>query len=119
MFIWLRRKDESPAIHDWSEYRRRNLIVWLVFLGLLPVVALVSMVAKFFLSENDWYVMGPVMILYLLGLAGSQTWRLDLLCPRCKKPFLVKEDAPWYVFPSRSPEYCANCDQEIYARNNR
>ena len=72
------------------EYRKRNVVFWVLFLGWVPVIMLVAIPLGRMLNSN--VVTETLITAWFMGVVAATIWRLRWECPRCSKPFYTK----WY-----------------------
>ena len=70
---------------QWRDLRRRQRIVWLVFLSYIPGIVILSIpLEALFDSETPVFV---VAVLWFVALAVASGYMENWKCPRCGKPF--------------------------------
>lgn len=93
---------------QWLEYRKRNTLFWLVFLGFMPGVLLIGIPLSRLLNVDN--VAGLVAIIWMVAFVITGNYRAFWRCPRCRKPFFHKW---WYHnFFARK---CVHCKLPKYA----
>jgi hypothetical protein len=85
-----------------QEYRKRNLVFWSLFLGLVPVVVFVAVPLGRWLNSDS--VAQIVATAGFMAIVAAGIWRENWKCPRCNQNFYRKW---WYknAFAMR----CVNC----------
>ena len=76
---------ERPS---WEDYRRRRKVLWIAFIGYLPVGAIVGLPLNGILGSEL-----PVIVLALvwMGIFAYAVVRMDSFpCPRCGMPFFSR-----------------------------
>ena len=85
-----------------QEYRKRNILFWVLFLGFIPAAVFVALPLGRLLNSNG---VAEVLIAgWFMGVVAAAIWRLNWTCPRCNKNFYRRW---WYknAFAIR----CVNC----------
>jgi hypothetical protein len=96
---------------QWTEYRRRRRVFWLIFVTYIPGVFLIGVpLGNIFNSETP-AVVTALMWMAAFAIAGWRTtyWR----CPRCRKRFF----ATWYV--NQFARKCVHCGLKKWATESK
>lgn len=84
------------------EYRKRNLVFFVLFLGWIPFVSLVAIPLGRQLN-SDWLA-ETMSVSWFCGVIAAAIWRLNWRCPRCDKKFYTK----WW-YKNAVAMRCVNC----------
>jgi Zn ribbon nucleic-acid-binding protein len=97
------------SIDPWQEYRKRRNLVLFAFLGYMPVVFLIGVVAiRLFHTTTPFYVTAfGWMAFYAVAGFRFQTFK----CPRCRKWFFIR----WWPPPNLFVQRCVHCGLHKYA----
>jgi ribosomal protein S27AE len=91
--------NKREALH---EYRKRNLVFFVLFLGWVPFgVCVVGPLGRYFNSEG---LARALVTVWFMAIAASAIWRLNWICPRCGKKFYTK----WW-YKNVATLKCVNC----------
>ena len=93
----------------WLDLHRRSKILWLLFFGFIPGMALLSYLL------NDPLLQGAPFLVIALAWMGAIAWAgsrmASFACPRCSRAFFEN----WYFFkPLR--QNCAHCSLARWAK---
>jgi|ERR1035441_1744215 hypothetical protein len=92
----------------WGGFRRVRNIVWLAFLGYVPIVAFIAFVSvRLFSTLTPAFIAAFAWMGFFL-IAGNLFIRFP--CPRCGKPFFSK----WWYYNSFARR-CVHCGLKKYA----
>lgn len=93
-----------PIPDPWYSYRRRNRIAAAVFVAVVPLVALLAVVASFLPEALSGLFSFGVLVLWCAALGYAAIRVVRWPCPRCGKPWLTHQD-----FRFGAPRKCSNC----------
>jgi hypothetical protein len=98
----------SGLVDPWREYRKRRNLALFAFLGYMPVVFLIGVVAiRLFQTTVPFYVAAfSWMIFYAVASLRCSSFR----CPRCGKWFFAK----WW-YHNGFARRCVHCGLPKYA----
>lgn len=93
---------------QWLEYRKRDTLFWIIFLGFLPGVGLIGIPLSRLLGLEELAMV--VAGIWIFAFAIAANYRAFWRCPRCRKPFFHKW---WYnnFFATK----CLHCKLPKYA----
>ena len=80
---------QRPYADAWREYRRRTRLAWLLFIGFIPLLALVALVTRADHGGGDFIFSITALIWFIVWTITSL--RLGRFqCPRCKRDYFHK-----------------------------
>ncbi len=92
----------SSVAIEWVTYRQRRLAFLAALLALLLLVALVPLLPPSSFFAQYWWLLAP----FLLGwVIVAQVRLLRWPCPRCSKPFFLRN----LVFGNLFAKRCVHC----------
>jgi len=98
----------SDSVGPWQEYRRRRNLTLFAFLGYVPFVFIIAVVAeRLFHSTTPGFV---VAVGWMIFLAVASIRCENFRCPRCRKRFFAK----WWYHNSFARR-CVHCGLPKYA----
>lgn len=70
------------------EYRKRNLLFFVLFAGYVPGLWLMGTGLRRFFETSSWF--GWVALVWFVAVVIAGTWRMNWDCPRCHNKFYRK-----------------------------
>ena len=87
-FQSLRAKKSRDTLITWDDYRMRRILVWVLFLGYLPVVVLVGSILNAITASDRPILIVAMVWMIAFAFAGYRLNRFP--CPQCGKPFFYR-----------------------------
>ena len=96
----------QPNIDERSlrDYRRRNLIFWGLFLGMVPATLLIATPLGRLFNSN--WIAETIATAWFAAVAGATIWRMNFECPRCGEMFYTKK----WIFRQPFTRKCVHCE---------
>lgn len=96
--------DSISYVKAWRDYKRRRNVVLISFLGFMPFCFVISQLADILHLDNK--VVFALCVCWLWGFPLSATIWAQWPCPRCGKPFAVKN---WFFVNQFTVAKCVHC----------
>jgi len=102
----------APYRAKWADYRKRQILYWVILLSLIPGINMVGYaLLQVFGSTIVYEIVGVV---WVAAIILSGTYKTNWKCPRCGKTFFDS----WWVTSMRPSTKCFFCQLPKWAMSD-